>query len=93
MAQKLRERSVTAENQFTDPAEIVGYFNISISGNWVATVTVQRSFDKGSTWFDVDAWETNAQEYGFEAERGVQYRAGVKTGDYNGGTVVLRLSQ
>ena len=53
MAQKLKERTLTGENQFCDPGEIIGYFNISISGTWVGTVTVQRSFDDGSTWFDV----------------------------------------
>lgn len=33
------------------------------------------------------------QEYGFEPERGVQYRIGVKTGEYESGTPVLRISQ
>lgn len=93
MGQKLKERTLTGENQFCDPCEIVGYFNIGISGTWVGTITVQRSFDSGSTWFDVATWIANTQEYGFEAERGVQYRVGVKTGDYVSGNPVLRLSQ
>jgi len=93
MGQKLITRSVTSENQFTDPAEIVGYFNVSISGTWEAAITCQRSFDKGSTFFDVKQWSSVVQEYGFEPERGVQYRIGVKSGDYVNGTVVLRLSQ
>jgi len=93
MGQKLITRSVTSENQFTDPAEIVGYFNVAISGTWDATITCQRSFDKGSTFFDVKQWNSPVQEYGFEPERGVQYRIGVKSGDYVNGTVVLRLSQ
>ena len=93
MAQKMVTRSVTAQNQFTDAAEIVGFFNVSISGTWSATVTCQRSFDDGSTWFDVKSWSANVQEYGFEPERGVQYRIGVKTGEFDSGTVVLRMSQ
>lgn len=93
MSQKLRIRSVTAENLFTDAAEIVGYFNVSISGTWDGTVTAQRSFDSGSTWFDVNTWTTNTEEYGFEPERGVQYRIGCKTGEFGSGTAVLRLSQ
>ena len=93
MAQKLRTRSITNENLFTDAAEIVGYFNISISGTWDGTVTVQRSFDQGSTWFDVATWTANTEEYGFEPERDVQYRAGIKTGEFTSGTAVLRLSQ
>lgn len=93
MAQKLRDRSIASENLFTDAAEIHGYFNISISGTWAGTVTVQRSFDSGSTWFDVATWTDNTQEYGFEPERDVQYRAGIKTGDFESGTAVVRISQ
>ena len=93
MAQKLRDRSIASENLFTDAAEILGYFNISISGTWAGTVTVQRSFDSGSTWFDVATWTDNTQEYGFEPERGVYYRIGMKLGGYSSGSPVLRLSQ
>lgn len=93
MARKKTTRSITAQNQFTDPAELNGYFNISISGDWSGTLTVQRSFDSGSTWFDVNSWTENTEEYGFEAEAGVQYRAGCKDGEYESGTIALRLSQ
>jgi len=48
MAQTILTRSISAENLFTDATEISGYFNISISGTWVGTVTVQRSFDSGT---------------------------------------------
>lgn len=93
MARKTITRSVTAENQFTDGAILNGYFNLSISGTWVATVTLQRSFDSGSTWFDVATRTANTEEYGLEPEDKVQYRVGVKTGGFTSGTVVLRLSQ
>lgn len=93
MPQKLRSRSIDAENLFTDAAEIVGYFNISISGTWTGTVTAQRSFDGGSTWYDVASWTENTEEYGFEPEREVQYRAGIKLAEYGSGTAVIRLSQ
>ena len=93
MAQKLRTRSIDNENLFTDAAEIVGYFNISISGTLEGKVTAQRSFDEGSTWFDVETWTVNTEEYGFEPERVIQYRVGIKTGEYTSGTAVVRLSQ
>jgi hypothetical protein len=93
MSQKLRTRSVTGENQFCDPAEIVGHFNISISGTWVGTVTVQRTFDGGSTWFDVATWTDNTQEYGFEPERQVHYRAGMKLDEFVSGQADIRISQ
>ena len=93
MGQKLVARSVTGENQFTDPATIVGYFNVSLSGTWDATITAQRSFDLGSTWFDVKTWTENVQEYGFEPQRDVYYRIGVKANEYVSGTPAVRLSQ
>jgi hypothetical protein len=71
---------------------MVGYFNISISGTWVGKITVQRAFDGGSTWFDVATWTANTQEYGFEPEREVYYRAGIKLGEYVSGQADLRLS-
>ena len=86
-------RSIAAENLFTDPVRLTGFFNISLSGAWSATVTVQRSFDQGSTWFDVETFVSNTQEYGFEPEGGVYYRIGVKTGNFTSGTVVARLSR
>jgi hypothetical protein len=84
---------VTAENQFTDSVELYAYFNVSISGTWTATITAQRSFDKGSTWFDVKTWTANVQEYGLEPEKGVYYRIGVKSGAFTNGAAVLRISQ
>ena len=93
MTAKMITRTITGANQFTDPVELTGYFNLSISGTWSATVTVQRSFDAGSTWFDVDTWTANTQEYGLEPERGIQYRIGIKTGQYTSGSCVVRLSQ
>ena len=93
MTVKLITASLTAHNTFSNPAELIGYFNISISGTWVGRVTAQRSFDSGSTYRDMRTWEKNAEEYGFEPERGVYYRVGVKTGHYTSGTVELRIAQ
>ena len=93
MSRKAITRSVTGENQFTDAVGLTGYFNMSISGTWVATVTLQRSFDEGSSWLDVDTRTANTEEYGLEPETGVQYRIGVKTSGFTSGTAVVRLSQ
>jgi hypothetical protein len=82
--------SITAQNTFTDKLQVVGHFNLSISGTWAATVTVQRSWD-GTNWFDVDTFTSNYEGGGFDAEE-VFYRAGVKTGDFTSGTVALRIS-
>ena len=93
MTVKLQTRSIAAENLFSDAVEFKGFFNISISGVWDGIVTVQRSFDSGSTWLDVAEWDENTQEYGLEIERGIYYRVGIKAGDYEQGTCAVRLSQ
>lgn len=83
--------SITAENTFTTAAQLEGYFNLSLSGTWVATVTVQRSINN-STWADVDTFTSNTEEVGFEPEI-MWYRVGVKTGAFTSGTVVVRLGR
>lgn len=81
---------ITAQNTFTDKIQVIGHFNLSISGTWAATVTVQRSWD-GTNWFDVDTFTSNYEGVGFDAEE-VYYRVGVKTGEFTSGTVAVRLS-
>lgn len=82
--------SITAQNTFTDKIQVIGHFNLSISGTWAATVTVQRSWN-GTDWFDVDTFTSNYEGVGFDAEE-VYYRVGVKTGEFTSGTVAVRLS-
>ena len=82
--------AIAAENTFTDPVQLTGNFNISISGTFVATVVVQRSFDN-STWHDVNSFTAPFQGTGFEPEV-VWYRAGVKTGGFTSGTANVRVS-
>ncbi len=93
MARRAVTKSIDAENTYSNSISLTGYFNLSLAGTWVATVTVQRSFDQGSTWYDVDTWTANTQEYGLEPEDGVYYRFGIKLGAWTSGTVVGRLSQ
>lgn len=83
--------SITTENTFSTAAQLEGYFNLSISGTFVATVTVQRSPDN-STWQDVDTFTIPSEEVGFDPEF-MWYRVGVKTGDFTSGTVVVRLGR
>lgn len=43
MAKYKKTRTISASNQFTDAAELQGYFNVSVSGTFTATITAQRS--------------------------------------------------
>ncbi len=85
--------SITAENTFTPPLGIdhpTRMVDVSISGTFDATVSVQRSFD-GVTWHTMEEYTAPSQRIGNEAKNGTLWRAGVLTGDFNSGTVELLL--
>lgn len=77
-----------SSNASTAALQIRGHFNLSISGTWDATVTVQRSWNN-SDWFDADTFTSNYEGVGFDAEE-VYYRATVSS--YVSGNVVIRIS-
>jgi hypothetical protein len=82
--------SIGAQNTFTDSIKLSGPFDLSISGTFVGTVTVQRSYDN-SSWKDVDTFTSPTEDYGFQPEI-AWYRAGIKTGAYTSGTAVVSLA-
>lgn len=52
----------TASAQASPSFKRASGFNISLSGTWVATVNLERSFDQGATWVIVKSYTANAQE-------------------------------
>ena len=91
-SQTLSISSDPAADSFTTKLNIQGRFNLSISGTWTGIVTLQRSFNAGGTWMDVDSFTENIETSGNEPET-IYYRIGMKNGDYGSGTVNMRLSQ
>jgi len=89
----LVEKDISAENTFSDGLYVEGDFSFSISGTFVGTVTVQRSFDAGATWRDVDTFTAPTETAGYDGEPIVVYRAGIKTGDYTSGTASIRIGR
>lgn len=69
-----------------------GFLNLSISGTWSATVWLQRTFNDGTTWLDVESFTANAERAVEDYEKAAKYRLFVKTGGFTSGTVVCRLS-
>ena len=75
----------------------VKFLNLSIGGTWAGTVTVQRRFSSTDTERDVtdgsfvstDA--TVVEKALYDHEQGVEYRIGIKTGDYTSGSCSVRL--
>ena len=85
-------KTISAQNTFSDALSLRGDFSLSISGLSDSTVTVQRSFDAGSTWADVDTFTSSYEGNGYDAV-GAQYRAGIKSGAYGSDTVVVSLRE
>lgn len=72
---------------------IKGFFNLSVQGTWVGTLTIQRSFDSGVTWKDINVFTSNIETWDQEVESGVLYRIGFKAGQYTSGTANVRISR
>jgi len=92
--------SIGAQNTFTTGILVpdTGYLSLSISGTWSATVTLQRRFNISGTWgswMDVETFSANTEKIIANPMlvNQVQYRAGVKTGDYSSGTVVITIAE
>jgi hypothetical protein len=91
--------SISAENTFTNPIRVSGVegqraFGISISGTFVATLTLQYSVGEPGNWVDVQTYTaTTSVSYNDNLDNQViYYRIGVKTGAYTSGTAVATLS-
>lgn len=65
-------------------------FNMSLSGFDMATVKLQRSFDDGATWRDVETFVGDAERRVDDPEAGVWYRLNCTS--YTSGTISYRLS-
>lgn len=93
MLRNLVTASLTAENTFSvvhDFAFVNPKFNLSISGTWAGTLTLQRRLD-GTNWRDVNTYQQNIETEIPTVGDDVRWRIGFKTGDYTSGTAVLRL--
>lgn len=96
-----RTVNASAADTFTESVRVTGFnaeriVSFTISGTFVATVNVQRSFDN-ATWANVGApfvWTApgnNSYNDGLDNQI-VYYRIGVAAGDYTSGTAVCTIS-
>ena len=89
--------SGTATTRYPFSAPVRGSFNVSITGTFVATVGLSKSFDGGVTWAPISS-STLGTAISFTAPttfEGEELEPGVLWGvdvTYTSGTVVVRLS-
>ena len=83
--------TVSAQSTWSSPLSVCRtYYDISVSGTFTATVSVQRSFDGGTTWRTVTTY-TSAKEDTALEPCNVLVRIGVDTGNYSNGSAVVLL--
>lgn len=69
-----------------------GIATLSISGTFVATVTLQRRFGADGPALDVKSYTAPAEE-NIECAADMELRLYIKAGNYTSGSCVCRLSQ
>jgi len=90
------EKTITAENQFTGWLFVdkKQRFSMNIAGTFDATITMQKSYDGGTTTFDDEVTFTKpSNEVGLPQPESAWFRTGVKTGDFVSGTVEVRMGR
>lgn len=95
MAGKTVQKTITAQNTFTDPLRVSGQrtINFSITSTALsATIHLQRRRTKvaGSedAWGDVTSFTTNTEKI-IESVGDWEWRAGVKTGGFTSATALV----
>lgn len=91
--------AITGAGQFTDAISVSGVGNtrdvtLTITGTWVATITLQRSEDEGTTFSDVTEYTGNQAGITYNDtldNQELQYRIGSDTGDFTSGTATVTL--
>ena len=89
--------TLNGPNQFTGAHEIgfqthggIG-FNLVIAGTFVGALTIQLSYDRGITWFDVKDYTAPDAEIGEQFEVNVLVRIGFKAGNFTSGAATVRI--
>lgn len=97
-----KTKTITLENQWTDGMVIAGFYDYSAQGTSTdSTVVLQRSYDDGVTWEEVDSNISPFSLTGFQAypvyrddhfaAPSVKIRLGVPVGSLGTGTLALRI--
>jgi hypothetical protein len=88
-----QKKTITAQNTFTEWAQIKNIADLSISGVSDSTITAQRTLDGGTTIKDIENFTADAEKVINGSVSGTLYRVGIKTGNYGSDTVLVEISQ
>lgn len=97
MVDRALSRGLLTSTGYGDGVFVLGEFNASLSGTFVATLQIVRSYDSGATWKPLTALGTSfsftgpCEEIFEESEPGVMYAWQCTA--YTSGTINYRISQ
>lgn len=91
--------ALASANTFSDPIRVVGIgtdraINVTITGTFTATVTLQKSVGNDTDWDDAATYTTATSTTvndGLDNQI-VYYRIGIKSGDYSSGTATSTIT-
>lgn len=91
--------SLTAQDTYSNPIKVTGVdagriFEVTRSGTWSGTLSLQRSLGEVGAWVTVATYTTNAVvNYDDALDNSIAwYRIGFETGNYTSGTAVVTLT-
>jgi len=95
-----RSATISSADNFTSEIKVTGIaaasrtFNLSITGTFVGTVTLQRSSGTPDNWTDWRTYTaaTSVNIYDAQDNQTWYYRLGIKSGDYTSGTATVTLT-
>jgi hypothetical protein len=87
-----RKIHVSGEDVFTSAIRPQGYFNTSVSGEFVGTVRLERSFDGFATAKTMDSFTFSLEDEYTDEDPNAEYRLGVRAGELTSGNVTVVLS-
>jgi hypothetical protein len=89
----LLEKTLSGAGQFTDWKYVSDdrFVDLSISGTFSATITLQRKFTKYGDVVDYTTFAAEEETY-FYVPTGAYYRVGIKSGDYSSGDAKIKFS-
>lgn len=85
--------TITSSNTYTSAMPVApGYCSFSLVLTGTATVHLQRSFDSGTNWKDVNSYTADTEATITEGASTL-YRAGIKSGNYTSGSAYCVIAQ
>lgn len=92
-------KTLGAADVYSDPIMVTGLtasrgVSITITGTWVATITLQRSVGDVGNWVDVESYTTNQSKVYNDSldNQTIYYRVGIKAAAYTSGSAALEMT-